>query len=363
MWVEIMTICRRTILLAMLLSTFALQTGNVHASERIKVILDTDLGFGSDDAMALLILLQSERVDLLGVSVVTGNEWLAQETTNVLRLLEIAGRADVPVYPGARFPLVTNREEMNLRETLYGETSESGYKGAWSEGRPGPDHVVPPDGTLPQKKPESTRAGTFLIEAIRAHPHEVVVMAIGPLTNVAIALAADPDIAELSKELVVMGGGIQTLPEFNFWMDPEAARRVLRAPWPKITVTPLNICEQAPFTLEVAKAASKGDSPIARYFNDTFLRRIVEHPVTSLMYDQIAVLSFLEPEVVTRAEELWIDIEIDHGPSYGLTLFWDSDRTPPPGVRKAKVQLDLDYPRFIELFLELMNKPPAKRGN
>ena len=168
--VEIMTIYRRIIILAMLLSTFALKPGNVHASERVKVILDTDLGFGSDDSMALLILLQSERVDLLGVSIVTGNEWLAQETTNVLRLLEIAGRTDVPVYPGARFPLVTDREEMKLREALYGETSEGGYKGAWGEGRPDPDHVVPPDGTLPQKKAESTRADDFLIEAIRAHP-------------------------------------------------------------------------------------------------------------------------------------------------------------------------------------------------
>jgi inosine-uridine nucleoside N-ribohydrolase len=340
----------------MLLSTFALLTGKAHASERHKVILDTDLGFGSDDSMALLILLQSDNVDLLGVSVVTGNEWLAQETANVLRLLEIAGRTDVPVYPGARFPLVTNQQEMKLREALYGETSEGGYKGAWSEGRPDPDHVVPPDGTLAQKMPESTRADDFLIETIRTHPNEVVVMAIGPLTNVAIALAADPEIASLAKELVVMGGGIRTLPEFNFWMDPEAARRVLRAPWPKITLTPLNICEQAPFTLEVAKAASNGDTSIARYFNDTFLRRIVEHPVTSLMYDQIAALSFLEPAVVTRSEEMWIDVQIDHGPSYGLTLFWDAQRTPPPGVRKANVQFDLDYPRFIELFLELMKK-------
>ena len=117
------------------------------------------------------------------------------------------------------------------------------------------------------------------------------------------------------------------------------------------------------FTLEVAKAASEGDSPIARYFNDTFLRRIVEHPVTSLMYDQIAVLSFLEPQVVTRSEEMWIDVQIDHGPPTASPCFGTRAVHPPPGVRKANVQFDLDYPRFIELFLELMKKSPVSRGN
>jgi inosine-uridine nucleoside N-ribohydrolase len=247
---------------------------------------------------------------------------------------------------------------MKIREKLHGETND-GYKGAWREGGPGPDGIVPPDGILAQKKPETRRAADFLIDTIHAHPHEIVVVAIGPLTNIAIALAEDPEIATLSKEIVVMGGGIQTLPEFNFWMDPEAARRVLRAPWPKVTLSPENICRQAPFTLEVAKAASAGDTPIARYFNDVFLRRVVEHPVTSLMYDQIAVLSLIKPEVVTRSEDMWLDVEIDHGAFYGATLSWDSSRKPPPGVRKVNVQLDLDYPRFIETFLDLMKRPTA----
>ena len=79
-------------------------------AQPFKVVVDTDLGFASDDAMALFILLQSESVELLGVSVVTGNQWRDQEVANALRLLEIAGRTDVPVYPGAETPLVTNME-------------------------------------------------------------------------------------------------------------------------------------------------------------------------------------------------------------------------------------------------------------
>jgi inosine-uridine nucleoside N-ribohydrolase len=321
-----------------------------------KVVLDTDLGFASDDAMALLLLLQSSKVDLLGVTVVTGNAWLNQEVANTLRLLEIAGRAEVPVYAGAEFPLVNSVAEMRLRESLYGETSEGGYKGAWKLNGPSRAEVRAPDARFAEKQAETLSAAEFLVRTIRDNPGEVTVAAIGPLTNVALAVALDPGVARLTKKLVVMGGGIGTRPEFNFWMDPEAARMVLRAPWPEIVVTPLNICWQAPFTQEVAQAAARGDTPIARYFAETF---VANHwaPVTSLMYDQIAVLSLLEPEIVQRSETMWLDVEIDHGASYGKTLFWDAKVDPPPGTRAVEVQFDLDYPRFIEHFLTLMAQP------
>jgi inosine-uridine nucleoside N-ribohydrolase len=322
----------------------------------MKVVLDTDLGFASDDAMALLLLLQSSKVDLLGVTVVTGNAWLKQEVANTLRLLEIADRHEVPVYAGAEHPLVNSLAEMRLREGLFGETSEGGYKGAWRQDGPGRADVRPPDDRFARKNAEPLFAADFLIRTIRENPGEVIVAAIGPLTNLALAVAMDREIAGMAKQLVVMGGGIGTRPEFNFWMDPEAARTVLRAPWPQIVVTPLNICRQAPFTREVAEAAAQGDSPIARYFADTF---VADHwaPVTSLMYDQIAVLSLLEPDVIRRSETMWLDVEIDHGASYGTTLFWDAKLEPPPGVRQVEVQFDLDYPRFIEHFLSLMVQP------
>jgi inosine-uridine nucleoside N-ribohydrolase len=318
------------------------------------VILDTDCGFGSDDAMALLALLQSERVDLLGVTVVTGNDWLKQEVVNVLRLLEIAGRREVPVFPGAQRPLLTSREEMIRREQLHGETSDGGYKGAWRPGGPGPDTVVPPDGRFPSDKAKERHAADFIIETIRARPGRVVVIAIGPLTNLALALAKDPGIAPLARELVVMGGGIGTLPEFNFWMDPEAARLALRADWPRVTVTPINIARQAPFTREAAEAAASSGSAIGRYFESVHVKRLTEHPITALMYDQIAVLAFLEPSLIKGSQEMWLDVEIDHGPLYGATLHWDDERRPPPGVRKARVLTDLDYPAFMRTFLDLI---------
>jgi inosine-uridine nucleoside N-ribohydrolase len=322
----------------------------------IPVIVDTDCGFASDDAMALLALLQSENVELLGVTVVTGNDWLKQEVQNVLRLLEIAGRPEVPVYAGSERPLVTSREEMIRREQVFGETSDGGYKGAWREGGSGRDDVVPPDGVLASIRPREKHAADFLIETIRSRPGEVVVAAIGPLTNVALALAKDPEIASLARELVVMGGGIGRLPEFNFWMDPEAARMALRADWPRVTLTPINIAEQAPFTLEAARSLAEIDSPIGRYFESAHVGRVASHPVTPLMYDQIAILALLEPAVVSRSEEMFLDVEVDHGAHYGQTLYWNSERRPPEGVRKARVLLDLDTPRFVEAFSDLMRK-------
>jgi inosine-uridine nucleoside N-ribohydrolase len=153
-----------------------------------------------------------------------------------------------------------------------------------------------------------------------------------------------------------MGGGIGRPPEFNFWMDPEAARITLRADWRQVTVTPINIAEQAPFTLEAARALASIDSPIGRYFKTAHVDRVASHPVTPLMYDQIAVLALLEPSVVRRSKEVLIDVEVDHGAFYGATLTWASDKRAPEGVRKARVLLDLDAPRFLEAFSDLMKK-------
>ncbi len=348
----------RSLLLAA--GVFAAGPAGAPPPRPIPVILDTDCGFASDDAMALLALLQSDRVDLLGVTVVTGNDWLKQEIANVLRLLEIAGRREVPVFAGSERPLVTSQEEMIRRERIYGETSDGGYKGAWREGGPASHAVVPPDGFFASIRPGEMHASDFIIETIRARPREVVLAAIGPLTNVALALAKDPEIASLASELLVMGGGIGKLPEFNFWMDPEAARITLRGDWPRVTLTPINIAEQAPFTMEAARSLASIDSEIGRYFRVVHVERMTDHPLTSFMYDQIAILAFLDPGVVKRSEEMFLDVEVDHGAFYGATLYWDSEGRPPEpmkDVRKVTVLRDLDTPRFMEAFLDLMKEP------
>jgi len=325
-------------------------------NKSFKVVVDTDMGLASDDAMALLVALQSEAVELLGVTVVTGNERRDQEVADALRLLERVERRDIPVYAGAEKPLVTSIEEMKVREQIYGDTGEGGYKGAWG-GSSGPQQVHPPDGKFAHRKRELTHAADFLIEATRRLPGEVVLLAIGPLTNVALALMKDPEMASRARVAVIMGGGIGTRPEFNFWMDPEAARIVLRAPWPRIILTPLNICYQAPYTREIALKIAEGNSPIAHYFNEIQLKKNFPDPVAHFMYDQLAVLSFIEPAIIKRAETMFVNVDIDHGPSYGTTLFWNDKLRPMPGSRTVEVQLDVDYSRFVDSFITLMKKP------
>jgi inosine-uridine nucleoside N-ribohydrolase len=315
------------------------------AAQPTKVIVDVDLDTVGDDAMALLALIQSEKVNVLGVTTVTGNVWGEQATANTRRLLEAIGRAEIATYAGANYPLVNTPEELQRREKRYGSTSDGGYKGAWEE------IENPPKRKVHQSLP----APRFLVETIKEHPNEVVLIAVGPLTNISLALSEAPEISSLVKEIIIMGGGIDTPPEFNFWLDPEAAHQVLRATWPQVVLTPLNICQQAPLTPKVIRELVEGDSPIARYF-EQHLGGESAPKGPSLMYDQVAVISFLEPSVVRRSELMWLDVEVDHGPDYGATRHWRSGEQPPEGVRKVKVQLDLDYPRFVEEFVALMRR-------
>ena len=255
--------CRAILALALLLSFSA-------SAQKIKVIVDQDArGPGTSDQQAILVFLQSEKFDVLGITTVSGDQWVKEETQHVLRLLEIAHRTDVPVIAGAEFPLLNSKEETERWEALYGKFE---YKGAWTDKFKAnrsivfemPYHepdVVPP---MPEGEPHIEAAeGTaaeFIIKMVHKYPGEVVLWAGGPLTNYALALKLDPSVATLAKEFVMMGGGlyadkgaidpgaIDARSEFNWWFDPEAARIVLRAPWKKITITPIDISVKTRFT-------------------------------------------------------------------------------------------------------------------
>src|SRR2546429_2636896 len=171
------------------------------------VLIDCDPGH--DDAIAIRLALASPEVELLGVTTVAGNQTLPKTTANAIRVLEFAGRDDVPVAAGADRPLV---REPFVASYVHGET-----------GLDGPD--LPP----PQSAPVSTHAAGFLAEKIRDSERPVTLVPIGPLTNVALMLALHPDARP--ERIVLMGGAIAEgnvtpAAEFNIWCDPEAAVRV-----------------------------------------------------------------------------------------------------------------------------------------
>src|SRR5438445_4816922 len=345
----------------------------VHA-QKIKVIVDQDArGPATTDMQSILIFLQSDKFDVLGITTVSGDQWVKEETQRTLRLLEIAGRTDVPVAEGAEFPLLNSKEESERWEALYGKFR---YKGCWSDfsDRPAstppafragyhePDVIPPLVEGSPHTKPLDETAAHFIVRMVHKDPGEVVVWAGGPLTNIALALRLDPQVATLAKELVLMGsgmyadtGGINTIDgrrEFNWWFDPEAVRITMRAPWKKITITPIDISVKTEVNHTVKTAIAKADTPIARY--------LTEYAVESFMWDELSAAAMIDPSIVTGQKELYVDIDVDHGPSYGETLFWELGTELPPYERKATVQFDVDTKKLYDLYIKLMTKPPRR---
>jgi len=357
-----------TFLLTSLLSTFSF-------SQKIKVIVDQDArGPGTSDQQAILVFLQSEKFDVLGITTVSGDQWVKEETQHVLRLLEIANRTDVPVYQGAEFPLINSKEESERWEALYGKFE---YKGCWTDKFEAnrstvyemPYHapdVVPP---MPEGEPHlevhSGTAAEFIVRMVHKYPGEVVLWAGGPLTNFALALKLDPSVATLAKEFVLMGGGlyadkgaidkgaIDARREFNWWFDPEAARIVLRAPWKKMTITPIDISVKTRYTPEMKAAIAKAGTPVTQYLD--------KYSLPGYMWDEIAGAALIDPSIITGQKQLYMDIDIDHGASYGKTLFWDSSAPVPPYERLANVQFDIDAEKFYKIYTDLMTRPPGKK--
>ncbi|MCI0410202.1 MAG: nucleoside hydrolase [Acidobacteria bacterium] len=326
---------------------------------KLKVIVDQDArGPCSTDQQSILMFVQSPDVQVLGITVVSGDLWMDQEVLHTLRALEIAGRTDVPVYRGAVFPLINSKEETERWEAAYGKHL---YKGAWNEGMPGPfDRLPLPEGE-PTTRPAPGHAANFIVEAVNAHPGEVILWCGGPLTNVALALMLDPALPEKTRELVMMGGGIDRAlyrREFNWWWDPEAARMVLRAPWKKVTITPVDISVKTRHDEALVARIARAGTPLARYL-EKFHRK---QPPTDdpdwvpwiFMWDEVSAASVLDPSIITRSRQMYVDVDIDHGLNYGNTLAWELNQAQPLGVPRATVQFDLDLARFYELYLRLM---------
>ena len=349
-----------TVVLLVLLAALIL-----NAQAKRKIFIDQDMrGPAGTDGQSVLILLQSPQVEVLGITVTSGDGWARAGTQNMLRLLELTGHGDVLVAQGAEFPLINSEEETKLWEAHYGEF---GYKGAWNSRNYFPSDVIPPLAAgNPTKKPLSQHGALFLIETLRRFPGEVTVWVGGPFTTLALAIRLDPEVPKLAKELVVMGsgmnvdkGGIHPINgrrEFNWWWDPEAARIVMSAPWKKITITPVDISVKTRLTNEMKDEIAKSNSPTAKYLTQ-YSPRNANPNFTGYMWDEIAAAAWIDPSIITSQKELQVNIDIDHGASYGQTIFIEKDVKAPSWLWKlATVQFDLDTKRFYQMFIDLMKR-------
>ena len=344
------------------------------SAQKIKVIVDQDArGPGTSDQQAILVFLQSDKFEVLGITTVSGDQWVKEETQHTLRLLEIAGRTDVPVIAGAEFPLINSKDESERWEAMYGKLE---YKGCWTERFKAqrstvfeepyhaPDVVPHMDEGEPKIQAQPGTAAEFIVRMVHQYPGEVVLWAGGPLTNYALALKLDPGVARLAKEFVLMGSGLyadkgaidpgahDARREFNWWFDPEAAQIVLRAPWKKMTITPIDISVKTRLTDDLRATVTKTDTPVTRY--------LAKYSLSGYMWDEIAGAGLIDPSMITVQKQLYMDIDIDHGASYGKTIFWDASAKVPPYVRLANVQFDLDTAKFYKLYIDLMTRPPRQ---
>jgi purine nucleosidase len=265
--------------------------------------------------MAILALLQAPQVQVLGITMVTGNAWRDEETLHTLRMLELTGHADVPVAKGAVFPLVRTQEETRLASALDGKVT---WLGAWGQG---PTTLVEtPGGVTPMTPDHLTRTGpTTFRPCPRAANAQAHRRRRGPLSHPPGARASAPGhhlrrrpadqhcarhlhrsgVCRAHQGLVVMGGSLNpqtddpefaTSPrhEFNFWFDPEATHIVLRADWPRIDVTTVDVSIKAPFTQKMLDEISKSQTPAARYIAAWSQDRYY-------LWDELTACAWLDP--------------------------------------------------------------------
>ena len=327
----------------------------------MKLIFDTDIGWMNDDCIAALLALHSPRIDLLGITPVMGNYDLKLEVAASLRLLEFTGKEDVLVCPGFDRPLLHER-------SAYADQM-------WGEWATHPATVELPCG-LPQLAADPMHASDFIIEMVKAWPHEVTIVAVGPLTNLAVALRKAPEIASLFKSVVVMGGALQLYPdgwgnstplsEFNFWVDPEAARIVMRAGLP-LHLLPMNVCRKTHLPrafVERISHSTTAATGAATLFRDYTLPLFDEagtqnHLVYGL-YDSSAIAYALEPGLF-QTSRLCVDVITERGMQYGMSVGYSSgDRSigheniafpvadAPPEVT---VVHDMDFDGVVALYL------------
>jgi purine nucleosidase len=350
-------------------------------AQKIKVIADQDsAGPQGTNFLSLLMLLRAPEINLLGITTVSGDQWVEPATVFALWATELTARTDVPVVKGAENPLLNSKRELERREALYG--SIVGWHGSFNPDAPEPNETWAPPGGFPKVKAKPGRAADFIIETIHANPGEIVLYCAGPLTNVALAARMDPTIVPLTKAIYIMGGSSQGGSELNWSWDPEAASIVMREPWKEIVISPFEAGEQVWSNAALMERIVKAGGPLAPHVKQVYLdaQPPAGTSLWSMMWDELLVASLIDPTVIKKSETMYLDVDIDHGPKYGQTVVWKKpeemptfflpysgprpvDRekwmghlTPPAGVRPASVQTEVDVEKFMKFFVMSMSR-------
>lgn len=294
----------------------------------VKVLLDTDIGSAIDDAVCLAYLLAQPECELLGITTVSG-----EATTRAMMasaLCRVAGK-DVPILPGAEAPLVISQRQPDVPQAAALDR--------W-----------------PHQGRSSFRSGEavdFLRRTIRSHPGEVVLLAIGPLTNVALLFGVDPEIPGLLKALVLMGGRFadqqpSAPPEWNALLDPHAAAAVYRA----------QVAVHRSIGLDVTLQVTAPAEQIRQQFQSTLLRPVLDFAdvwfrdrETITFHDPLAAATLFDDQICGFARGV-VDVELSDPEAAGRTSWRPTEAGP------HEVALGVDRGRFFDRFLSVFGQSP-----
>jgi inosine-uridine nucleoside N-ribohydrolase len=275
-----------------------------------------------------------------------------------MHILDLLKRPQMTVAIGADAPLIHTAAMSKEFQRRWGGL---GFAGAFNQD---PAAVVPAPGTKLNLRKPRRDAVNFLIAQIERHPGEVTILAIGPMTNIALALRMRPEIETKIKRIVFMGGNIRVpgnatpSAEFNFWFDPEAARIVLRSKIPKKIMFGLDICNLAKLTKTEFDQIANAHTPITDLVREDlgnhypgFLKKA---DASTYMWDSLAAAYLLDPEYVTKSEVRHLDVQTTWGQFYGSTT--PLDRRATPAATPVTVMLGLDFKRVFALYKDRLTK-------
>jgi purine nucleosidase len=345
--------CQRVILLAAGVVGCAHAIGSPH-----QVIIDTDPG--TDDAIAIVLALRSPELAVRALTIVAGNVTAAQGAENARRIVSLAHRCDVPVASGARKPLIA---KLTTGEVWHGKN--------------GLADIQLPDPNCPLDR---RWAPDLIIEMVHAAPHQITLITLGPLTNIALAGEKDPSIVPLVRQVIMMagstsGGNVTPAAEFNVYVDPEAAQLVFNAGWP-ITMVGLDVCRKTLLTRRHVPQLGESRDPLAHlvFGIGEFLVAAAERrgAAGAAMYDPLAVAAAIDP-TLTVAAPMRVDVETTGRLTRGETVtnregrreltelrrFADGERYVFTGssetvASNAAVATDVQAERFLDLLLTRM---------
>jgi len=304
-----------------------------------RIIIDTDPGV--DDALTFLLALASPEIQLEALTITQGNVTVEKGTRNALAVLEMLNASHIPVAQGCSLPMVG---PLLASDIVHGGSGLGKAKLPEPTTKPVPQHAI-----------------DYLIESFLAEPGEISLFAIGPLTNVALAIRKEPRFAESVKEMVIMGGAIREggnvtpQAEFNIFADPHAAHVVFHSGIP-ITLIPLDVTHKCMLYARQIEQLNQIETPTTRFVADATATYINFTESKSgikacALHDPLTLATIIAPELLTL-EEHYVDVDISSGPSQGSTFadFYHTTEKP----ANMKVALDVHGDEFVELFLKYM---------